>query len=60
MIESTKLSVGSIDTELCTNINPCKLIIDTGTSIITGPSKSVRKVLGNEVGVIISSRFNFC
>ena len=38
LIEATKLSVGHVDSQICSREKPCKLIIDTGTTIITGPS----------------------
>jgi len=33
--------IGSEDTEICTPEYPCKLVIDSGTSLITGPTSDL-------------------
>jgi len=39
---SEQIKIGKEDSLLCSSDNPCPLAIDSGTSIIAGPSKSTR------------------
>jgi cathepsin D len=45
MLGVEKILIDSNDTRLCSPHAKCKFIVDTGTTIITGPSKSVSKLL---------------
>ena len=42
-IEAEKILVGGEDIGIC---NKCKLVVDTGTSLITGPYEDLQKLLG--------------
>jgi len=37
--------VGDKDTEICSHHHKCKLVVDTGTTLITGPTKDLKKLL---------------
>lgn len=39
------IKIGKEDSLICSDDNPCPLAIDSGTSIIAGPSKSARKLV---------------
>lgn len=51
-IEADKILVGGEDLGIC---NKCKLVVDTGTSLITGPYDDLQKLLG-----IFLNIFNKC
>lgn len=40
-----EIRIGNENTGLCTDGNPCRLIVDSGTSFFTGPSASVTTIL---------------
>lgn len=42
-IQADKILVGGEDLGIC---NKCKLVVDTGTSLITGPYDDLQKLLG--------------
>lgn len=37
--------VGDKDTGICSVKKPCKMVVDTGTTLLTGPTNDVRKLL---------------
>jgi len=41
-INAEKIYLGDLDTGVCSDDEPCKLVLDTGTSLMTGPSKSLK------------------
>lgn len=43
-ILADKILVGGEDLGIC---NKCKIVVDTGTSLITGPSDDLQKLLGS-------------
>ncbi len=42
-IIADKILVGGVDLGIC---NKCKMVVDTGTSLITGPYEDLQKLLG--------------
>ena len=46
-IEAEQVLLGNNDTGLCSKENKCKLIADTGTSLLTGPYDGLQKILSN-------------
>ena len=37
VLKSTKMFIGKSETNVCSEDDPCFLIIDSGTSVISGP-----------------------
>lgn len=44
-IEAEKLLVGGKDTGICKSHSKCSLVIDSGTSLFTGPTKDLKVLL---------------
>lgn len=44
-IELVDIKIGGKSTPHCSTASPCRLVVDTGTSLLTGPSDSVRELL---------------
>jgi cathepsin D len=37
--------VGDRNANICSEEKPCKLVVDTGTTLLTGPSRDLKKLL---------------
>ncbi|CAD8191085.1 unnamed protein product [Paramecium pentaurelia] len=44
-IMAEQIKVGNKDTGICTHQHKCKMVVDTGTTLLTGPTKDVRTLL---------------
>lgn len=45
MLNCEKILVGNEDTNLCSDSKPCRLVLDSGTSLFTGPSDDLPVLL---------------
>ena len=40
-----EIRVGNTNTNICSHAKKCKLVVDTGTTLLTGPTQDVKKLL---------------
>ena len=43
-VKSTKMLIGDQVSNVCTETDPCFLVIDSGTSVITGPTLKLMEI----------------
>lgn len=54
MISGTSIQVGGVDAISCSWLLGCDMVVDTGTSLIAGPTKSVATIV-DKIGVEVAS-----
>jgi cathepsin D len=47
IVNCEKILVGKKDTKLCSKNKPCRLMVDTGSTLFSAPTEPLKKLLSN-------------